>query len=539
MSFAPFLISLLSFAPQFQGPEPDLEEIHRLIFQNYAEDLKAEAMLLPPFTAVLQYPSGKPLAQVKFRLDQEPALSGLYPAKPIQSARGATNGDGSLSVRVHPGCEHWALWYQLPEEEWRLLERGFLEPNSFDVGRLTLPKEKSISGQIQVSSNGETKPVKAWIWERESGIALHALNLLPNDVLLHGTDLDWMPSAEPIADYKNETDMRRCDDVAIELQMDNEFNFNFRGRLNGPAIAVLDNHGCLHWFKSTHPWNSSHQLRLPDPKTFRVRILDDAGKPAVGAEVAAGGWGGFPDCEILRPATTVGEDGWITVTSYDGKLPTFAARWQSDHPWYTWDWVMRDDLVEGEGNPYILPRPYQVVASATDLSGDSVTAGGVSLVGYELLHDPAAARTMSNRFSPSQPKPTFASSPVDEWMPVVHSDHYFPFPVDGVRSEDFNQLDFVLAETTSVEVHLKDPNFPDSCFPARITLTPEIGFSTVRWMGLDRKVEFQSIAKTPSFLVIEGADCGSIWLTWDGKVERCDIESVREWEERSSEMFDG
>lgn len=524
----PSIISTcLALSAQFQGSEPDLVDIHNLIFSNQSDDVEAEAKLLPPLTATIQYPAGKAVANVEFKFVQESLVGLNFPSKPIAIESGRTDEEGKLSVAVHPYCEIWSLWYQLPDQPWRLLEHGELQPERFALGRLTLPKEVSISGNIASSSDGRTYPVKAWLWESASGVGLPGMPHLPDHFLLCENQSDWNRSAESIRNIRNESDLRRSDDVGIELELEENHYFRIRARVNGPAIGVMDNHGCLHWFDGFQKWDAPLELALPDQVEYRVQIMDWDDIPATGARVAAGGMGGFSGQEILRPVGKVGPDGWLSVTSYDGKIPTIVARWHSGDPWYTCDQRMDNDGGDDKSHIYILPRARTVSVAGKTPTGQEMRSGGISVVDTRFMSDPRAAKALRVNFKRQNYAQVKAAFPSKHRLPLLHSHRYFPMPAKIKRSDNRNTLYVEAAPIGPLTVFLGDYGLPENFFPARVSVISkgtEIPVS--RWLREDHTVYFRQIIYSPSEVVLASANGESYWIDWEGDYDYLEVRGI-------------
>ncbi len=514
---------------------PTLLEVHRAAFGITTADMPPDAVQkgvqLPPVTAKLLYANGQPAADVAVRARQQTMLGFFFPDAAFASSDSRTDANGFVKLPVHTQCQLLEVSYQLPNEAWRVLHQDYYSVSRRDWGELHIPPLRTITGVIKPAAQQEL-PTQAWIWENPESDRFHLLPLLPDDVLIHGDDKNWLLAAEPVSGIRAQSDLRRGRFHGVELNIDPNGSFEYQGRLTNPAVCVLDGDGRFHWFT---PDGENWELNLLPLIDRRVRIFDDYHKRASGVYVASAMGGVFPDHQILREVGQYEDDGasgWYILPRNPTGFHAAAGRWQPGDPWYTWDWTKKDDFYLKRDGAFTLPRPREVTVHVRDEFGEPLTDGLVTITSSDFICDPQFPAFSATAFLSKIGNVHFTRvPPMNETYCVVQARGYYPLPIDTRKAKNQTEWLLKMAPLRTFEIKVTGSDFPAKFFPARVQLqTRGMGFPVIRWLSAaDYPTQFASVCGSHSTIEIEGADGSFVFLEWDGETSEIIVSEAARW----------
>jgi hypothetical protein len=469
-------------------------------------------------TATLVHQDGEPAAGVAFQFKQSTFLGYFFPTLSFLTSRGLSSESGQISQSIHPQCSMVELSYQLEGEPWRILDQGGYSPEQSDWGEVVIPKLSTLSGKIAPIPSKGIVPAQAWVWETARKVRFHLLPILADDLLIHGDDLDWLIPAESVAAARNASDLRRTEFTGIELKLNQDFEFTYTGRVDDPAICVLDNLGRYHWFKGKALLKSGEGLKLSALSTRSITVIDEHGNSAVDAFIASATHGDFQDHEIMSEVGLYPQSEKMEIPAHEDGFHTVAGRWQKNDPWYTWDWFERDEEYDDPNTPFILPRAKPVTVTVGDINGRPITNGSITIVSSNFVCDPDAASFQEEAALNSQGKAKFNRvPPMNEPLTLVHSPGISPIPVEMEYDPNSSEWSIVVAPLRKLSISFEGPKFAESFFPVWVDSDLEGAmFPGRRWAQRGQVVMFEQVRGFPLEISFHGADGTWFNVKWDG-----------------------
>ncbi|MBC8406923.1 MAG: hypothetical protein H8E15_17030 [Planctomycetes bacterium] len=461
----------------------------------------------------------RPESGLQYRVTQHSIYGRNRPGTRLQFDSGVTDGNGELRFQLHPHCARISISVVPDGEPPVFVFQKDLKVSQVDLGNLILPPIQSIHGKVNLSARRESKPKRLWVWDGHSAFDLPSLNLLPDGILLHGLDEDYLEDAAPIEAWRNEGDLRLGQVKPIEIQFGMNFDFILNTRFQYLVFCVQDQNERFHFGSMDTAKSSKFEMALIDPGQAVIQLVDENGKPAADAQIATPEGGSSNLLQILRPCGSLPTNGMMKVSANAGEFVTIAARWQDGDPWYTFNWMDEDTVRRSPTFPSVLARPKQFTVYVEDENEQAVTVGRLVLVSGDFLNDPQNPAFYFQGELNEDGAVVIPRLPPINGLIAIHESGVHSVCVDWLfwNPED-SQAIAQISPHKDLEVRFEGELFNSEFFPARVSLDKYHSVANdIRWIESTGSIVFPNVRCEEQVLEVEGANGADAICGWDGK----------------------
>ncbi len=516
-------------------------EIHHQVFGEVqsAEDSipfanieSANPIKLVEQSVVIENSAGKPVSGMAYEVWQRPFMGYFLPGASLWRSSGVTDEKGTLTVQPHPQCFGYAVYLNPNNEPPVLLEHDGFGPGKPFAGSLRFWPKQPVSGIIQASASGKSRPKQMWIWQGTDLVSFPMLELLPEGVLINGSDLDYLLPAEEIENCRNDGDLRRGYSKPIEIAIGPNGESTFDCRYMFLSVCVLDNQGRFHFDSFDLRYEFDFKIRLLDQIEVPIKLIDNSGQPAVGAQIACSNGGGTKYHQIMNEFGKIPSDGKMKVTANADDFVTLAARWHQDDPWYTFDWMSHERDEDVPQAPLMLRQPTKVSGTVVGANGDGLNGGKVALVSQNFWMDPEHPSFYFETNLNSTGEFTIPRlPPINDVIVLVENDGWTLAWKDVEWSKDKTHVTIKLKKKMDIDVALEGDMFTQDFFPARVMLHANFeDIPILKWVNHGDPVRFSDVSCSETQIKVEGSNGFTAVGQWDGNSERLVIYENDPWE---------
>jgi hypothetical protein len=284
----------------------------------------------------------------------------------IRKDSGMTDSSGGLGIPLHPKT-HVIEIVLFVEGEWgtSALTGVQLKPDRSIPGPFVIPSQYELKGNVVASPSGLSEPRRMWVWPATNSYSFPLLEQLSGDSYLNGY---WDPP-DPLPETEDVKSLRRIGGhphnlpLAKEVKLAKDGGFVTTGRGDHMMICVLDREGRYHSEIVESSEADAVKLELVDSRQAVIKVVDEYGRPAVGAEVVSAGGGQCGLFQVMDRCGFVPKSGELNATGNFGEFMTVSARWRSTDPWYTYDVINHEGKALTPIYPCVLPQPMSVQCS--------------------------------------------------------------------------------------------------------------------------------------------------------------------------------